>query len=358
MEETSQWGRFKAIRKIGEGTFSSVFLVEDKKTCRELALKRITQTTAPSRIANELRYLLELKGERNIIELVAVVRDKNDVLMAFPYIVSTDFKEILSKRSLADIKSYMRELLQGLVPVHALGIIHRDIKPGNFLYNMETKQGCLIDFGLSQRVSLDMSSSSSSRVGSSRVGGSGVSSGGVGGVAKKQRFFFTAYPSLRGGDKSSVTRPPGYLLRDGRPGMDAARSGTRGFRAPEVLFRVENQTTAIDVWSAGVILLVLLAKKYPFFCEKDDVSALVELAGIFGGQEMREAARHYQRVWKSNIEECIGTKIPFRTVVKLCTGGNEMYPDSVFDLLDKMLALKDVERITAEEALRHRFFLD
>lgn len=45
----------------------------------------------------------------------------------------------------------------------------------------------------------------------------------------------------------------------------AARSGTRGFRAPEVLLRNPDQTPAIDVWSAGIILLCILTGRYPLF---------------------------------------------------------------------------------------------
>lgn len=44
----------------------------------------------------------------------------------------------------------MYELLKGLKNLKDLGIYHRDIKPGNFLYNPETKKGMIIDFGLAE----------------------------------------------------------------------------------------------------------------------------------------------------------------------------------------------------------------
>ena len=44
----------------------------------------------------------------------------------------------------------MYELLIGLKQLKDLGIYHRDIKPGNFLYNPETKRGMIIDFGLAE----------------------------------------------------------------------------------------------------------------------------------------------------------------------------------------------------------------
>ncbi len=51
-----------------------------------------------------------------------------------------------------DIKYYMYALLEGLASLHELGVVHRDIKQGNFLYNAETKKGILIDFGLAELV--------------------------------------------------------------------------------------------------------------------------------------------------------------------------------------------------------------
>lgn len=49
-----------------------------------------------------------------------------------------------------DIRHYIYELLLGLKELKSLGIYHRDIKPGNFLYNPETKRGMIIDFGLAE----------------------------------------------------------------------------------------------------------------------------------------------------------------------------------------------------------------
>lgn len=47
---------------------------------------------------------------------------------------------------------------------------------------------------------------------------------------------------------------------------------------------------AIDIWSAGVILLICLSGRYPFFNSGDDGDALLEIACIFGVDEMKKCA--------------------------------------------------------------------
>lgn len=49
-----------------------------------------------------------------------------------------------------EVKHYLYELLKALNNLKKLGIYHRDIKPGNFLYDPDTHRGMLIDFGLAE----------------------------------------------------------------------------------------------------------------------------------------------------------------------------------------------------------------
>jgi cell division control protein 7 len=64
----------------------------------------------------------------------------------------------------------------------------------------------------------------------------------------------------------------------------------RGFRAPEVLLSVQKQTVAIDIWSAGIILLCILSQRYPFFLSPDDLTGLAEIAAVCGSKELIDAA--------------------------------------------------------------------
>ncbi|KOB53711.1 Lethal (1), partial [Operophtera brumata] len=52
----------------------------------------------------------------------------------------------------AEVRRYMRALLTALRHVHSFGVIHRDVKPSNFLYDRENRRYLLVDFGLAQRL--------------------------------------------------------------------------------------------------------------------------------------------------------------------------------------------------------------
>jgi cell division control protein 7 len=114
--------------------------------------------------------------------------------------------------------------------------------------------------------------------------------------------------------------------------------------------------TAIDIWSAGVILLTLLTKRYPFFQSSDDQDAIVEIACIFGNREMESAATKYGRVWKCDVPTVHDQRMPFDELVAVFNPEHAgQYTADVYDLLEKCLKLDVTERISAKEALEHPF---
>ena len=84
-----------------------------------------------------------------------------------------------------------------------------------------------------------------------------------------------------------------YTFTNYRSNQAAPRAGTPGFRAPEVLLKCPWQTTAVDIWSAGVILLSILSGRYPFFRAHNDLSALAQIIGLMGTRECTVAANSY-----------------------------------------------------------------
>jgi cell division control protein 7 len=323
--------RYTLVERIGEGSFSTVYKAMDLKNKRRVALKIITKTSSPARILEELSFLKLLGGKSNCMGLLGCIRHEDQVVAILPYFEATDFRDILSSANASDIKRYIYNLLVAISHVHRNNIIHRDIKPSNFLYNRETGRGVLIDFGLAQH-----DKSQSHR------------------TSTKENEK-NAQPTIFFNSILSKSKPPGYYEKDSRPHMKAQRAGTRGFRAPEVLFRYQAQSKAIDMWSAGVVFLTLITTQYPFFYSGDDVDAIVEIATIFGHAEMRKAAKFYDRIWRSNIDTIPETRTPFEIIV----GSLNPWCDigaAGYDLVYRMLDLCCASRITAEDALKHPFF--
>ena len=78
-----------------------------------------------------------------------------DVLPTGPVIVTPliqgrPFAHFARQASLDDVRRYMAALLGDLARLAALGIVHRDVKPRNFLYDDVAGVGWLTDFGLSE----------------------------------------------------------------------------------------------------------------------------------------------------------------------------------------------------------------
>ncbi|KAJ1971991.1 Cell division control protein 7, partial [Dimargaris verticillata] len=149
---------------------------------------------------------------------------------------------------------------------------------------------------------------------------------------------------------------PGVLRRDLRPSIKANRAGTRGFRAPEVLLKVVDQTPAIDIWSVGVIMLSILTHRFPFFNSADDQEALLEMGVLFGKSALTRVASLHDRSFFTNVPTVRENAIPFERLVKVYNeqGLTNTSPE-MFDLLRRCLALNPAERITASEALVHPF---
>ena len=155
---------------------------------------------------------------------------------------------------------------------------------------------------------------------------------------------------------------PGYPKTDTRPSRRANRAGTRGFRAPEVLFKCTEQSTAIDIWSVGVILLTILSKRFPFFNSADDVEAMIEIATIFGAKRMKAAGLLHGCVFETTIPT-IGTQgFTMEKIILWSTCRGEDKPLTRHErlavrFLEQCMELDPSRRITAAEALEHDFLV-
>lgn len=117
-------------------------------------MKRIYHTSSPRRIANEIYILRKLRGSPCISPLITAFRQQDQVFVVMPYIPHDDFKKTFFEMPMVEIKSYLKALFTALHYLHKQNILHRDVKPNNFLYNRRKKTGYLIDFGLAEVNSL------------------------------------------------------------------------------------------------------------------------------------------------------------------------------------------------------------
>ncbi|XP_071756090.2 cell division cycle 7-related protein kinase [Centroberyx gerrardi] len=421
---------FRIIDKIGEGTFSSVYLGEAQMLDgrrERFALKHLIPTSHPVRIAAELQCLTVAGGTENVMGVTYCFRKEDHVVIVMPYMEHQAIVDVIGSLSFEEVRQYIYHLLKALKHIHQFGIIHRDIKPNNFLYNRHDKTYALVDFGLAQgaadtQIELlkvvkqrtsqkgggstgkqdttlgnkaparlpntttttastslppaprhttappPSSSSSSTTTTSSSASGKPLVKRAssvtatvttstsrtkhtkeLTGLRKAPRPVFgernlNSYTPAPSATKPAATKielvKPGktedptnrrYVSASRRPlpvktqassqkpqravnlGLTcncyltdrvcnmcmsrkqqvAPRAGTPGFRAPEVLTKCPNQGTAIDVWSAGVILLSLLSGRYPFFKASDDLIALTQIMTIRGSRETVQAAKAF-----------------------------------------------------------------
>ncbi|KAK4994474.1 Cell division control protein 7, partial [Elasticomyces elasticus] len=160
--------RYRLINRIGEGTFSTVYKAEDlhyhhydnswdieaKENAhskqiqqhrphkpRYVAIKKIYVTSSPNRILNELSLLHDLRSSPSVCPLITAFRHTDQVIAVLPYFQHRDFREYFRTFTVQEMRHYFFSLFTALKFVHKARIIHRDIKPTNFLYSPEHARG-------------------------------------------------------------------------------------------------------------------------------------------------------------------------------------------------------------------------
>lgn len=141
------------IRKLGAGGMGEVFLAQDTKLERQVALKFLPETLTKNPEARQ-RLIREAKAASklnhpNIMTIYAVesVDDRDFIVME--YVDGHDLAEYLAAHSLSsdDKLRLAIQIAEGLGRAHAARVIHRDIKPSNVLVDAEGRPR-LLDFGL------------------------------------------------------------------------------------------------------------------------------------------------------------------------------------------------------------------
>lgn len=156
-------GRYKIIEKIGSGGMGEVFLAEDEKLGRKVALK-----TLPAEVATDSermhRFVLEAKtasglNHPNIITIYEINDDAEVPYIAMEYVKGETLARTLRKTRLemATVVDIAIQVAGALAAAHEAGVVHRDVKPDNIIIRPDGLVKVL-DFGLVKLTENDGSS--------------------------------------------------------------------------------------------------------------------------------------------------------------------------------------------------------
>ncbi|PON44939.1 Calcium dependent protein kinase [Parasponia andersonii] len=252
-------------RKLGQGQFGTTFLCLEKGTskefaCKTIAKRKLTTEEDVEDVRREIQIMHHLAGHPNVIQIVGAYEDAVAVHVVMELCAGGElFDRIIQRGHYTERKAAeLARIIVGVVQAcHSLGVMHRDLKPENFLFvdNEEEAPLKTIDFGLS--------------------------------------MFFK----------------PGETFTD--------VVGSPYYVAPEVLRK--HYGPECDVWSAGVIIYILLSGVPPFWDETEQ--------GIFE-QVLKGELDFVSEPWPSISE-------------------------SAKDLVRRMLIRDPKKRLTAYEVLCH-----
>ncbi|CAE6158188.1 unnamed protein product [Arabidopsis arenosa] len=252
-------------RKLGQGQFGTTYLCTEIASgvdyaCKSISKRKLISKEDVEDVRREIQIMHHLAGHGNIVTIKGAYEDSLYVHIVMELCAGGElFDRIIQRGHYSERKAAeLTKIIVGVVEAcHSLGVMHRDLKPENFLLVNKDDDFSLkaIDFGLS--------------------------------------VFFK----------------PGQIFTD--------VVGSPYYVAPEVLLK--RYGPEADVWTAGVILYILLSGVPPFWAETQQ--------GIFDA------------VLKGYIDF---ESDPWPVI-----------SDSAKDLIRRMLSSKPAERLTAHEVLRH-----
>ncbi|HEY8035648.1 MAG TPA: protein kinase [Methylobacter sp.] len=193
--------RYEIVGEPLDGGMGTVFHCKDKVLERSVALKIIHDTTEPRRMRDELAALLKMRSKHvvQVYDILEVAR--NELAIVQEFIDGRDlFDDRTAPHSTEEFYKQLWQIAVGLSDIHALGVIHRDIKPNNMKMDAE---GIIkiFDFGLAR-------------------------------------------------DEGHSASTLGFV-------------GTRGFAAPELYDNEVSFTAAVDTYAFGVTALYLATRSLP-----------------------------------------------------------------------------------------------
>ncbi len=147
---------YTSFEIIGEGGMGIVYRAVDTRLGRPAAIK-VLKLDDPR---HAQKFLEEAQAQAQIVhENVCPVYEVGEAdgvpFIAMQYVAGPSLAEIGSQLRLPDLLRVVRDAARGLHAAHAIGLVHRDVKPGNILLEMQGQEGYrtfVVDFGIAREV--------------------------------------------------------------------------------------------------------------------------------------------------------------------------------------------------------------
>src|SRR5882672_2016569 len=154
---SSTLSHYRIVSKIGAGGMGEVYLAQDTKLDRKVALKILPSDVASNRDRME-RFIREAKSAAalshpNIAQIFEIGEQDGTHYIAMEFVDGVTLRDKIHREH-AELRKLLRHLqhvAEGLAKAHAAGIVHRDLKPDNI---MITRDGHakILDFGLAKLI--------------------------------------------------------------------------------------------------------------------------------------------------------------------------------------------------------------
>ena len=145
--------KYKLLNKIGEGSFGSIYKAENCRKREEVAIKVEPISNGTTLLKNESKIYQYLLGTKCIPQVKWYGKDEISYYMVIPLLGKSLNQLFIEKQQQFSLKLILQigiQILYLLKSIHEKGLVHRDIKPDNFLLGIDSEKNklFLIDFGL------------------------------------------------------------------------------------------------------------------------------------------------------------------------------------------------------------------
>jgi serine/threonine protein kinase len=148
--------RFEIIEEIGKGGMGTVYKAYDSKIREVVALKLLKPEIASDaeiieRFRNEIKLARQV-SHRHVCRMYDLGEEWLSIYISMEYVPGEDLKSFIRRSGhLNEAKALglTRQILEGLVEAHRLGVVHRDLKPQNIMIDREGNAK-IMDFGIAR----------------------------------------------------------------------------------------------------------------------------------------------------------------------------------------------------------------